>query len=242
MTELREAALRYAANGWRVFPIHPGAKKPPLIKGWPERASKDLDQVRRWWKWTPDANIGLATAASVVVIDIDPRSGGDLSLADRDPTLTVRTPGGGLHLYYWPVGRVRNDSSGRLGDGIEVKYDRRYVLLPPSVVDGRQYEWDNDRPSAIADLPGWIPARLLETVEDRRLREEQGLGWYEVPDEIPEGGRVLELVRLAGSVWRGDNEKDLRIELHEANEVRCKPPLDDREVERIIDSALRWQR
>ena len=34
-----EHALALAARGFKVFPIAPGKKKPPLLNGWPERAS-----------------------------------------------------------------------------------------------------------------------------------------------------------------------------------------------------------
>ncbi|MBC6435928.1 bifunctional DNA primase/polymerase, partial [Nostoc sp. HG1] len=87
MTLLREAALRYANDGWAVFPLVP-RKKMPLIpkdeadakaKGWPgagrgcRDATSNLIQVDRWWSKCPNANIGIATgpASGVFVVDLD---------------------------------------------------------------------------------------------------------------------------------------------------------------------------
>src|SRR4051812_21996293 len=74
--ELAEAALRYAAMGWAVFPVQERGKS-PLI---PRRdggqgcrdGTSDLSQVRRWWTRWPRANVGVhATAFWALDIDGD---------------------------------------------------------------------------------------------------------------------------------------------------------------------------
>jgi len=112
----RRAALRYAKLGWHVLPLHgisngrctcgkpdcssPG-KHPRLQNGY-KVASKNRKQITRWWKQWPDANVGVCTGvkSGVVVLDIDPRNGGDKSLAklvkEHGPlpaTLHVKTGG-----------------------------------------------------------------------------------------------------------------------------------------------------
>jgi hypothetical protein len=59
-TNLRAWALHFAARGWHVFPVTPGAKKPPVIDRWETRASTDPDQIHRWWRHTA-YSIGIAT-------------------------------------------------------------------------------------------------------------------------------------------------------------------------------------
>ncbi|MBB6251413.1 bifunctional DNA primase/polymerase [Nitrospirillum iridis] len=95
-----QAALSYAARGWRVFPLRPGTKKPypcaytdeaPVDQArklarrdhWPvvvERgrggchlASADPDTITSWWERWPDSDIGLATGpdSGVFVLDAD---------------------------------------------------------------------------------------------------------------------------------------------------------------------------
>lgn len=44
-TTLRAQALHLASRGWHVFPITPGAKKPPIIDRWETRATTDPDRI-----------------------------------------------------------------------------------------------------------------------------------------------------------------------------------------------------
>ena len=69
-----EAAEAYAKAGIRVVPIKPGTKNPGsyLGRGWPARATCDLDTVRRWWRKRPDAGIAIHVGGSgLLVIDVD---------------------------------------------------------------------------------------------------------------------------------------------------------------------------
>ena len=44
-----EQALTLAAKGFKVFPIKPMAKAPPLLTDWPSKATADLDTVSDFW-------------------------------------------------------------------------------------------------------------------------------------------------------------------------------------------------
>src|SRR5262245_48964019 len=92
-----EAALWYADVGLRVVPVptptpascscnrdvceNPG--KHPRIMDWPDKASKHPEDINGWWTLWPDSNLGIATgsASGVLVLDVDPRNGGDEALA-----------------------------------------------------------------------------------------------------------------------------------------------------------------
>ena len=91
-----EAALSYAARGWRVFPVTPGRKAPPLISEWQHKATTDSATIRGWWDQWPTANVAIATGAEsgLVVVDVDPRSGGLETLPGLNlpPTVTAHTP------------------------------------------------------------------------------------------------------------------------------------------------------
>ncbi|UJX47167.1 bifunctional DNA primase/polymerase [Xanthobacter sp. YC-JY1] len=86
-----EAALAYAALGWRVFPCDPhpdkSRSKRPLVvadkgtdgwsiagTGWPWKATSDEAQIRAWWNCWPNALIGMNPGwAGGYVVDLDPK-------------------------------------------------------------------------------------------------------------------------------------------------------------------------
>lgn len=157
------AARRYAADGWRVFPVFwiedgvcacslgdecgsPG-KHPLTLRG-VNGASDDLDLIAAWWDRYPRANIGVAAGASgLAVLDIDPAHGGLGSLirlaltlgesGERLPgTLTAMTGGGGFHLVYRaPEGGVKNlvNAFGAELPGLDTRGRGGYVVVAPSL-------------------------------------------------------------------------------------------------------------
>jgi len=171
--QLAEWALHLADQGWRVFPITPGAKKPPAIARWEQRATVDRERIARCWQ-AGAFNIGIATGPSgLVVVDLDVADGdgpdGAAQLAklaaDRGVTLpgtwTVTTPSGGRHLYFTtPAGvRLRN-TQGDLAPGIDTRAGGGYVVAPGSLVPSGGYELADDTDPA--ELPGWLLQALCE--------------------------------------------------------------------------------
>ena len=148
-------ALYYASRGWPVLPLYsveggcctcgdatcrsPG--KHPRTQHGVKDASANSWQIHRWWKWWPNANVGIATGvpSGLVVFDIDPRNGGDVSyeqLRKEYPAafaelLEVRTGSGGTHLYF--ECRSPTPSRANIRPGIDVKADGGYVVAPPSL-------------------------------------------------------------------------------------------------------------
>ena len=95
--ELRDAALTYAELGWPVLPCHSivngkcscgntqctSPAKHPYLRNGCKGATTDRDTILHWWQRWPQANVAIATgtAAGIVVLDIDPKHGGEESLA-----------------------------------------------------------------------------------------------------------------------------------------------------------------
>ncbi len=126
--DLLAEAIEYARHNWPVFPL---AGKVPAIpnphpKGSAERltckgecgkqghglfdATTDVGLITGWWtgRYTR-ANIGIRVPPNMIVIDIDPRHGGDETLAklqaehgELPDTLTTISGRGddGRHLYF----------------------------------------------------------------------------------------------------------------------------------------------
>jgi Bifunctional DNA primase/polymerase, N-terminal len=174
MTPL-DAALRYAARGWPVFPCFsagPRRKRPRTEHGFLD-ASKAEATVREWWTQWPDALVGrpMGLAAGVIVLDIDIKNGkngfdvledieGALPLPD---TPMVHTASGGVHVYFDPCGQEIRNSEGKIGKGVDIRGDGGYVVLPSP---GSDYYWDphqNFKTVAPAPAPDWLtPATELE--------------------------------------------------------------------------------
>jgi len=122
---LLEAALAYAQRGWPVFPVYslgaeglctcgnpectsPG-KHPRTAHGLDD-ATTDEARIREHWTRWPEANVGVVTGrvSGLLVLDIDPRHGGDDSLEELKrrcggtlpETVEALTGGGGRHLLF----------------------------------------------------------------------------------------------------------------------------------------------
>lgn len=137
----KEAALAWAARGFRVFPLHVGAKE-PVHKGWTEWATSDPALVATLWTdaSTGEAreyNIGVLTN-DMVVVDVDVKNGKNgkasfQALGLPQDTLVVLSPSGGLHVYY--SGPNKSLSAGALGDGLDIRSYHGYVIAPGSELD-----------------------------------------------------------------------------------------------------------
>lgn len=71
-------ALKYAKQGWLVFPVARNAKVPPKGVKWTQVATKNPAEVRELFAAHPEGNIGVVTGrkSGVLVVDVDPRNGG----------------------------------------------------------------------------------------------------------------------------------------------------------------------
>jgi hypothetical protein len=139
-------ALALARRGWWVFPCRVRGKEPLTAHGFHD-ATDDVAVIEAWWRRWPAANIGLACGPSgLVVIDVDPRHGGDRSLARLrlPPTLVARTGGGGRHFFFAGHARSRKGPP-----GIDVKAAGGYVVAVGSVhPSGGRYVWEHRLPLA----------------------------------------------------------------------------------------------
>ena len=168
-SEMMQSALAYASYDWAVFPVHgirkgkctcgrPACTSPgkhPLTKHGFKDATTDPTIVAAWWKKHPWANIAIATGAKsgwLMVIDLDnkPEKGIDgeetwRQLAKDVPdTIEVLTGGGGRHLYFiYPDHVDLKSGTNVFGDGVDLRADGGYVLVPPSLhASGNRYEWE----------------------------------------------------------------------------------------------------
>jgi hypothetical protein len=142
-----DSALSYAGYGWSVFPVDPGGKK-PLVK-WREESTSDPEKVIEMWTIMPNANVGIDTGKSgLVVVDVDD-IGAVKELSERfgfdpsaDDTAVARTGRGGLHIYYRAGDEEVRNSASKIAAHVDIRGAGGYVVAPPSLHEsGQHYEW-----------------------------------------------------------------------------------------------------
>jgi hypothetical protein len=246
--DIGQAALRYVEFGFAVFPCLPGEKRPATRNGL-LNATHDRRLVLSHWTSHPDHNVAIRTGEESGLIVLDQDANGFESLADlereHEPlprTQSVVTPSGGEHYYFRHPGKRIINTTGWPGPGLDIRGDGGYVLAPPSMVAGRLYEPD-ETDAPIADTPEWLVTSLIrhQTNELKDLfRKRKWLGL--VQRGVKEGERNSQLTSLAGRMAASHVDPVMMLELtHMVNRAQCRPPLPDRDVDRIVQSCLKMQ-
>ena len=241
---LLEEALSYLDLGWAVYPAHsvdmstgmcscgktdcPCPGKHPVGR-WTEYQDRlpTKREVTLWFSRL-DCNIGMVTGgiSKIVVVDIDGEEG--ISSAKKlklDSTLSVRTGGGGVHLYYSSSESV--SSKVRALKGIDIRADGGYVIMPPSLhKSGNRYRW-----SASERLSSFDSGLFKKLARPVFVAD----NWSEeVLPGVHQGSRNMTAARLAGRYLNlGLTLEETAILLLSWNE-RNHPPLRETEVLRTV--------
>lgn len=201
MNDLYFSAIEFVQAGLRVFPLHrikQGAcecgnrncaalGKHPARNEWVKQPLVDESVLDTWLDgelMAPYTGLGWALDAGHIVIDIDPRNGGDISFeklqADIGVNLidassaVVRTGGGGMHLYF---AKPDADLAWKMPSqyqGIDIKQGGGYVVIPGSMhASGNEYEWYSAAKSELAELV-ILPAPLAKLIARARIERTEG--------------------------------------------------------------------
>lgn len=248
---LRQYALAYAKMGMAVFPLVPKSKKPATAKGFHD-ATTDSGQIEDWWKRNQNYNIGIATGQAsrgVIVIDLDiDKEKGEYGtetlrdwqaehgqLPDTCQTITGR---GGYHLLYRSDRKIA--CSINKEKAVDIRGDGGYFVAPPSIHEnGRRYEWEQAPDECVIEH---ADGRVYEFIDFVRPGKKEKPN-PSAPEVIPEGVRDDTIFRLACSLQaKGLSNEAIMAAAIKENEIRCVPPLTDKEVEQKVGSALKYQK
>ncbi|ACB27123.1 bifunctional DNA primase/polymerase [Methylobacterium radiotolerans] len=275
MSDRLDTALYLARHGAKVFPLHGVLEdssgrlvctcgkadcrdigKHPMARLAPRgliNATTHEHIVRAWFTSAPQANIGMATGTTVV-LDVDPRHGGDASLealeAEHGPlpeTTRALTGGGGQHILFRAPAdvEIRNSAGdqGGLAPGLDIRGAGGYIVAPSSRhASGRYYAWSVDHhPDDVppAEMPDWLVQALSRTGEGAAARDPSE--WRNlVAEGVVDGGRNVAVSKLTGHLLRRYVDPEVAHELVQAwNETRCRPPLTPEEVTKTVGSIAR---
>lgn len=266
---LLDEALRYAAAGIPVFPLHwvkqdgncscrQGALcqakgKHPRIKNWNEEATTDAAKIKAWWEKAPSANIGIPMGekSGLVALDVDTRHGGDSSLAllvdefaALPNTITATTGGGGKHYIFKYTEELALKNVVGFRDGLDIRTQGGMIVAAPSIHhSGNQYMWDSGKSPfemQAADMPAWLVEEIRKV--GTKITVKKKATEHTPLKKISEGSRNNHLTSLAGALRRkGIGEDGIVATLRAENRDRLDPPLDDETVVAIAKSITRYQ-
>jgi len=169
-------ALAYAALGWRVLPIKPGGKHPPMAS-WQHFASHETSKIDSWYKGLyRDCGVGIAMGAQpngtiLIAVDVDehdPAQSGSETLwelqqihGELPETVTAITGSGGKHLIFKLPAGVEPLPNVKLGSGIDTRGQGGQIVVAPTVHPdtGRPYQWEHGYAPwerEVAVLPPWV--------------------------------------------------------------------------------------
>jgi hypothetical protein len=260
VTMLR-VALAYADRlGIAVHPI--SRSKAPLSAHGFKDATTDARQIYQWWTEHPDANIGVR-CDEFFVLDIDPRSGGDRTIAqwtemhgELPLTWTAKTGSNGLHYFFQHESAFDAIPLGKLVAGIDIKGGgRHYVLVAPSVSNSGPYRWIHPpRRTPLAKAPAWL-VRAVQRIKTPAAPEPVTVDFsnYAGADRVERARRYARALNPA--VWGQDGSRttfvaamkvargfDLTVD--EAFAVlatewnpSCRPPWPSNDLRRQIQRA-----
>jgi putative DNA primase/helicase len=242
------AAEALATRGFPVFPVGPSRVPFAGSRGFYD-ASVNREKVAAMWRAHPHANIAIRTGQisaeiALLVVDIDPRNDGPVNwtriVAGRPlpESLRVNTGRDGTHIYFFAP--LDKDYPKDLAHGVDIKCVGGYVVAPPSSHEaGHEYTWENWG-TDIAHAPEWLLTEIRERKKEVRRYESQFKD--KIPEAIIQGGRDIALTSMAGKMRRGGFvAAEILAALTAANSMRCKPPLDDRQVTKIATSVSRYE-
>lgn len=251
MTTMNERIKQVAdwclSRGISVLPI--GEDKQPAIK-WKGLNEEPLTE----WDF-PNCNIAIITGEvnGIVVVDCDSEDSWVEWVRLKPPTPVRIKSRRGVHFWYkWPGTYVKSDSHIKLPGHeyeFDVKGDRSYTLLPPSLLNGHQYAfWPSSlNPTAkwidIDQLPefdpAWRPDRVKPTTEDtEKIRNARAyLATIHAIDGQGGDKQTYKVcVKLASS---GYSEMEAMALLAEWNTTNCTPPWSAAELVRKLQCAYR---
>ena len=243
-----QAAVQYVKRGRRVIPIVAGGKT-PLRKGWHENTINTVEEAVAFWSENPDANLAFCPEdEGLAIIESDP--GGDVTPLNLPPTLEIESPRGGTHHYF--VGSVPA-TAGKLASHVDTRGRSSYVLIPPSVVNGKRYRVKAERDYAV------LPVEIEAQLETRTDAGSSTVHETDLPGNIERAkARIAALIERGDVAIQGrggDNRtyalaceliRDLGLSPDKAAEViepwnaACQPPWNAAELQAKLEHAAEY--
>lgn len=262
---LKEWALYYVRLGLAVAPLKPLEKDVFATKHGFNDASKDPEQIEKWWTKNPNYNIAIktGTTSNVLVVDKDEKGKNGLAIYKKwcqdngfNPPTTWKaiSQSGGEHEYWFTKEAFKSPLE--LLGCIDIRADGACIVAPPSVTRNGKYTWTECNPTNypmnalpkelafFARHPGktkTINIADMNKPQNTDPDKSQGHNTTKAAaaEPIPEGQRVGTLVSKIGELVNKHLDKEqIKVLISDMNKRYCRPPLSDRELETQVFPAL----
>lgn len=253
MQSLINYAKQYAEHGFSVIPT---INKRPLIK-FADREPLTPDEITKFWRTHPYANIALKTE-QFFVVDVDRHEGGadgteSIKKLNHPEwftnTLCQQTAHGGFQFFFKKPAERITQNIGFL-PGVDIKaHPNNYVVVAPSIIDGHCYEWLNKQPiqeptEALVQL---IESKSQPVMPDKKLKKFEIKGKTQTSrlfEQIinglgPTGGRNNALSAFAGGLLFRNVDPEVVYELARLANANTKDKLSEKEVFTTVQSMIK---
>jgi putative DNA primase/helicase len=230
MSTEESTAVERALELAKTYPVFPTdiEKRPVCAHGF-KQATRDPEAIKKLFSVPNAVLVAVPTgpASGIDVLDIDPDGQPWLDAnRARLPATRIHATrrGAGQHwIFQHPPGRRVKSTNGVIAPGVDIKGTGGYICWWPahgSVVTN---------PELLAPWPEWL---LLEIDKTRRRADsERALAGARNDAMISEAGRMRHYNKPEAEAWKS---------LRALNTEQCIPPLDERELRTIFDSAWKY--
>ena len=225
--------------------------KAPLVAGAFDGESEEL--IKKWIEECGNVGTLTGSKSGIAVIDIDNHNGVDglgnlkefLDTYDIElpKTKVVKTPSGGYH-YHFKLDEKYNETQFIQNhpqlEGVDFQTHGRYVVAPPSQIDGNYYEVVRD--VELAELPEkWLEMFTDKTIQKKNKKRERKWTADLLGDILQgsgEGSRNIFLTSIIGKLFAtGLEHEEVRVWSLYVNQISLNPPLSEEEVLRTYESV-----
>ena len=257
-----EPSIFLARQQVRFFEVIRDSKVPAVDK-FSERATDNLDDIRKLFSDPRRCNSGIATGKIgnglflwAVDVDFKDNRNGFQTLKELQnqklilpETWSQSSPSGGCHFLYWTPEELLQGTN-VLGLGIDTRSSGGYILGPGSSIGGKFYTPINQKNIVMA--PQWclekyrkservisIAKEAIKPVEDQVLALKSSVEYLQMLPPVSQGARNDELYKAISRI------KDFGLSADQIPEIivtywKADPMLELSEIRHVVNSAFQY--
>lgn len=248
-SDIKQTALNYTKMGLMCLPAKKDDKHP--LTGWKRIPKIELGTTSNYFDKFKNCQPGIAIITGdrsnglfVVDVDVKHMDGTEklfewqLEHGDFPKTWTAKSPSGGYH-YYFKSDEAIGTREGLLGC-IDIRGNGGLIIAPPTIRDGKAYEWldglsPKDIPLAEANKSVLDLATMKGRTENTSLPQN-----YKSDDlDFSEGHRHTAFNTLIGRLKKdgGLSDQDIEVMVRIKNS-QIDDPLSDEELKSTVLGAI----